>query len=67
MCVSHERISKLPPVLIDEQTDENVDRVKEFGFETEEYVFLNLLMSANSLWVSPEHFERKSNSAQDVR
>jgi hypothetical protein len=65
--VSRERISNLPPGFIDEQNDENVDRVKELGFETKAYIFLNLLMSGNSVWVSPEHFERQSNYALDVR
>lgn len=49
------------------KTDENVDWVKELVFETEEYIFLNLLMSGNSVWVSPEHFERQSNYELDVR
>jgi len=40
------------------KTDENVNRVNELGFETEEYIFLNLLMSGNSVWVSPKHFDR---------
>jgi hypothetical protein len=48
------------------KSDENIDRVKELGFETEEYIFLNLLMSGNSLWVGLEHFERQSNYALNV-
>jgi hypothetical protein len=45
--------------------DKNVDRMKELGFETEEYIFVNLLMSGNSVLVSSEHFERPANYALD--